>query len=79
MNWRKSISIYALVIALLLSTLGAAFAVPAKGDPPPSPPIYGDQCGRTGSAGSTPKCPPPPPPSKPIIVAPTPPGGWQVK
>jgi hypothetical protein len=70
MNWRKSISSYALVIALLLSTLGAAFAVPVKGtEPPPLPPM--PVCGPSGANGSTGNClPPPPPPSRPIIKAP---------
>jgi hypothetical protein len=77
MNWRKSISSYALVIALLLSTLGAAFAAPTKGTEPP-PPLTKPVCGPSGVSGSTGNCLPPPP-SKPIIVAPTPPGGWQVK
>jgi hypothetical protein len=73
MNWRKSISSYALVIALLLSTLGAAFAAPIKGtEPPPLPP--GFVCGPSGVNGSTGNCNPPP--SKPIVK---PPGGGITK
>jgi hypothetical protein len=76
MNWRKSISSYALVIALLLSTLGAAFAIPVKGTEPPPPPTK-PVCGPSGFNGSTGNCNPPPP-SKPIVIV-VPIGGWITK
>jgi hypothetical protein len=76
MNWRKAIA-RVLVVAFLVSALAPSLAAPIKGTDPP-PVVSGNDCGRTGVSGSTPYCPPSTP-TKPVIVAPTPPGGWQTK
>jgi hypothetical protein len=76
MNWRKSISSYALVIALLISTLSVALAAPVTGTEPPPPPPK-PVCGPSGVSGSTGNCNPQPP-SRPIVIV-VPIGGWITK